>query len=90
MPPLETCALHTSLKKAQQRRHILQGLVYAVFDIDEVVRIIRSSKTREEAMERLMTHNFWVSSKHPEYELVLISKGNGKSRPRRYDCRKSG
>jgi DNA gyrase subunit A len=58
------------LKKAQQRRHILQGLVYAVFDIDEVVRIIRASKTREEAMDRLMSHNFWVSAKHPEYELV--------------------
>ena len=38
------------LQKAQQREHILEGLIFAVCDIDEVVRLIRSSKTREEAI----------------------------------------
>src|SRR5687768_4904568 len=41
------------LKKAQQRGHILEGLIFAVCDIDEVVRLIRSSKTREEAITKL-------------------------------------
>ena len=41
------------LKKAQQRGHILEGLIYAVCDIDEIVRLIRSSKTRDEAIEKL-------------------------------------
>src|SRR4051794_37066019 len=50
------------LKKAQQREHILEGLIFAIFDIDEVIRLIRSSKTREEAMEKLMAQGFRVSS----------------------------
>ena len=41
------------LKKAKQRGHILEGLIFAVIDIDEVVRLIRSSKTREEAIDKL-------------------------------------
>ena len=41
------------LKKAQARRHIVDGLLLAIDNLDEVVRIIRSSKTREEAKGRL-------------------------------------
>jgi DNA gyrase subunit A len=41
------------LRKAQQRGHILESLIFAVCDIDEVVKLIRSSKTREEAIDRL-------------------------------------
>jgi DNA gyrase subunit A len=48
------------LKKAQQREHILEGLVYAVCDIDEVVRLIRSSKTREEAIKKLRERAFRI------------------------------
>jgi DNA gyrase subunit A len=48
------------LRKAQQREHILEGLIFAVFDIDEVIRLIRSSKTREEAMEKLIRQGFRV------------------------------
>jgi len=48
------------LKKAQQRQHILEGLVYAVCDIDEVVRLIRSSKTREEAIGKLRERAFRI------------------------------
>ncbi len=42
------------LKKAKERAHIVEGLIVASDNIDEVVRIIRSSKTTEEARERLM------------------------------------
>ena len=41
------------LKKAEERAHIVQGLIIACDNIDEVVRIIRSSKTTDEARQRL-------------------------------------
>lgn len=41
------------LKKAQERAHILEGLIIASDNIDEVVQIIKTSKTVEEARERL-------------------------------------
>ncbi|WP_101697440.1 DNA gyrase subunit A [Clostridium minihomine] len=42
------------LKKAQDRAHILRGLQIALDHIDEVISIIRSSKSIPEAKERLM------------------------------------
>ena len=42
------------LNKAEERAHILQGLLIALDNIDEVISIIRSSKTTAEAKERLM------------------------------------
>ena len=41
------------LKKAQERAHILEGLITAVDNIDEVVRIIRSSRTPADAQANL-------------------------------------
>ena len=41
------------LQKAEERLHIVQGLLIAQDNIDEVVHIIRSSKTVEEAKNRL-------------------------------------
>jgi len=42
------------LRKAEERAHILEGLIKAIDNIDEVIRIIRSSKTVDEAREKLM------------------------------------
>lgn len=42
------------LRKAKERAHILEGLLLALANIDEVVHIIRDSKGREEAQTRLM------------------------------------
>ncbi len=42
------------LNKAEERAHILQGLLIALDNIDEVISIIRSSKNTPEAKERLM------------------------------------
>ena len=42
------------LNKAEERDHILQGLLIALDNIDEVIQIIRSSKTTAIAKERLM------------------------------------
>ena len=41
------------LRKAQERAHILEGLIIASDNIDEVVHLIRSSKTPSEAIEAL-------------------------------------
>ena len=41
------------LGKAKARKHIVDGLLLAIDNLDEVVRIIRSSKTRDEAKARL-------------------------------------
>jgi DNA gyrase subunit A len=41
------------LGKAQARKHIVDGLLLAIDHLDEVVAIIRGSKTREEAKARL-------------------------------------
>lgn len=42
------------LRKAEERAHILEGLIIASDNIDEVIAIIRSSKDGEEARLRLM------------------------------------
>ncbi len=42
------------LTKAKERKHILDGLRIAIMNIDRTVEIIKSSKDREEAKERLM------------------------------------
>jgi DNA gyrase subunit A len=54
------------LRKAQQEAHIKEGLIYAVCDIDEVIRLIRSSSTRDEAIEKLMARGFRVAPDHPK------------------------
>ena len=41
------------LKKAEERAHILRGLMIACDNIDEVIQIIRSSATADEARQRL-------------------------------------
>ena len=43
------------LNKAQERAHILEGLLKALENIDEVIRIIRASKNTQEAKEGLIT-----------------------------------
>jgi len=42
------------LKKAEERAHILEGLLIAIDNLDEVIKIIRGSKTVEEAKDKLI------------------------------------
>ncbi|MBI1267308.1 MAG: DNA gyrase subunit A [Cryomorphaceae bacterium] len=42
------------LRKAEERAHILQGLIIAIDNLDEVINLIRSSPTPEEARTGLM------------------------------------
>jgi DNA gyrase subunit A len=52
------------LREAKKKAHVLEGMIYAVCDIDEVIRIIRASRTREEAIARLQERRFRVPPDH--------------------------
>lgn len=52
------------LRQAQQEAHRIEGLIYAVCDIDEVIKLIRSSRTREEAIEKLIQRGFRIPPDH--------------------------
>lgn len=43
------------LREAQERAHILEGLIIASDNIDEVIQIIKSSRTPQNAIENLMS-----------------------------------
>ena len=43
------------LKKAEERAHILEGLIVASDNIDKVIKLIRSSKNADEAREKLIS-----------------------------------
>ncbi|MSR43962.1 MAG: DNA gyrase subunit A [Phycisphaerales bacterium] len=58
------------LRHARQQAHRLEGLMYAVCDIDAVIAIIRASRTREEAIETLMARAFRIAPNHPSIHLV--------------------
>lgn len=42
------------LRKAEEREHIVKGLVIALANIDEVIKIIKSSDDKQDAAEKLM------------------------------------
>lgn len=50
------------LEKAQEREHIVEGLVKALTNIDKVIKIIKQSRDKFEACENLMSE-FYLSDK---------------------------
>jgi DNA gyrase subunit A len=42
------------LNRARKRKHVVEGLLLALADIDRIIQIIRNSRTQPEAKERLM------------------------------------
>jgi DNA gyrase subunit A len=58
------------LAKARDRAHILLGLVVAVTNLDEVVRIIRASKSPAEARDALMARTWPIGEIAPYIALV--------------------
>lgn len=73
------------LKEARKKGHLLEGLIYAVCDIDEVIRLIRASSTRDEAIAKLMERKFRIAADHkyapllPRLLLDRVSVGEGVS-----------
>ena len=61
------------LKEAKRAAHRLEGLIYAVCDIDEVIALIRACRTREEAIEKLMAREFCISKDH-EYATFIADR----------------
>ncbi|MDO5747112.1 MAG: DNA topoisomerase IV subunit A [Actinomycetaceae bacterium] len=58
------------LAKAQERLHLVDGLMVAVLNIDDVIHIVRSSEDSSEAKQRLMTV-FDLSELQAEHILSL-------------------
>jgi DNA gyrase subunit A len=58
------------LEKARDEAHVLKGLLIALKNIDEVVRIIRSSRTRESAAKKLRKE-FKLSERQAEAILQM-------------------
>jgi DNA gyrase subunit A len=58
------------LNEARKRAHLLEGMIFAVCDIDEVIRLIRASRTRQEAIEGLMARRFRVAPDHKHAPLI--------------------
>jgi DNA gyrase subunit A len=52
------------LREAKKNAHKLEGLIYAVCDIDEVIALIRGSRTRDEAIEKLIARRFRIPPNH--------------------------
>ncbi|MGH6816632.1 MAG: DNA gyrase subunit A, partial [Hyphomicrobiaceae bacterium] len=58
------------LAKARERAHVLVGLAIAVANIDEVIRLIRTSPTPAEAREQLMAREWPAKDMVPLVELI--------------------
>jgi len=65
------------LRKARQRAHILEGLAVALANIDEVIRLIKTSPSRAEAKEALMARTWEPGA----VTGMLERSGAGASRP---------
>ncbi len=63
------------LKKAEDRAHILIGLSISVENLDKVIKIIRSSKTPDEAKKSLLNVK-WKSSKSQKFIKIIENKKN--------------
>jgi len=61
------------LKKAEDRAHILIGLSISVENLDKVIKIIRSSKTPDEA-KKVLLKNKWKSSKSQKFIKLIENK----------------
>ncbi len=53
------------LREAKKKAHVLEGMIYAVIDIDEIIQLIKSSQTREEAIGKLMKRRYTIPASHP-------------------------
>ncbi|GAA0902298.1 DNA topoisomerase (ATP-hydrolyzing) subunit A [Rothia nasimurium] len=71
------------LRKARQRAHILEGLTVALANIDEMIELIRTSKSSQEARERMVARK-WEPGL---VRSLLAASGAESSRPEDMDPR---
>ena len=65
------------LKKAEDRAHILIGLSVSIDNLDKIIKIIRNSKTPDEAKEKLLK-NTWSVNKSSKL-IKLVENKNSKN-----------
>ena len=70
------------LLKARERAHILLGLVLAVTNLDEVVKLIRGSRSPAEAREKLLARD-WASDQIRQY-IALVEAVEPQARGETY------
>jgi len=58
------------LQEAKKKAHVLEGMIFAVCDIDEVIKLIRASRTREEAIQRLAARRFRIAPDHRHAAII--------------------
>ena len=61
------------LKKAEERAELLEGYLIALANLDEFIRIIRRSKTREEAKVKLLAFE-WTEKQIERFGVVIRSE----------------
>ena len=59
------------LKKAQDREHILTGLLKAIENLDQVIKTIRGARSADHAKERLMARPFSLSERQAQAVLDM-------------------
>ena len=78
------------LAKARDRAHLLLGLVIAVTNLDEVVRIIRGSATPGGRARRLLAREWPIAEIAPYIALVeAVEPQTGRRRPTACPTRRS-
>ena len=68
------------LFKARERAHILLGLVVAVTNLDEVVKIIRGSASPAEAREKLLARDWPIEEIRPVHHAGRSDRAAGRRR----------
>ena len=63
------------LQKAEERAHILIGLSVSVENLDKIIKIIRSSKTPEDAKQTILKTNWKINKSQKLISLVEGKKG---------------
>jgi DNA gyrase subunit A len=65
------------LKKAEERAHILIGLSVSVENLDKVIKVIRSSKTPDDAKKSLLNTKWKINKSLKMISMVENKKGKG-------------
>ena len=65
------------LQKAEERAHILLGLSVSVENLDKIIKIIRSSKTPDEAKKLLLKTKWKISKSQKMISLIETKKVKG-------------
>ncbi len=65
------------LRKAEERAHILLGLSVSVENLDKIIKIIRSSKTPDEAKKNILRNKWKINKTQKMISLVENKKSKG-------------